>query len=438
MNIFLLHPTDTLFFRDGRPMSGSLTGHGAAWPLPTVINHAFHAALHRAGATFDETHVHRRGRSGDYTDTRDRKFGSLVSAGPFPVCTNGAAHTWFFPRPLDAGKPDSTEVTLQPLSTHPYPSSLPSPLQYAAANTQPPNKETPNAWWSEGAWNTYLGSRQRDNLSARIFFKSDADFADTEHTIGIGISADTGTQNEEQFYSAHYLRLRDGWRLGSLAEALDKVDGDSTTKRDLLEILFPNSDTRTPVIVGGQQRLCTVERHNSEKLPFPVGAEINGTRVKWVLLTPAIFPQIGEHKGGWLPSWIDHESGRVMLLDGPGKNFAERHKVAVGKSIAARLVAAVTGKPVPVTGYALPNTVDPDRTEGGSKSAHLAVPAGSVYYFEAETSGAAQVLAAALNWHGAGDTTTIRNRRSTLFGEKGFGLGVCGNWECLPASQTPD
>ena len=127
-----------------------------------------------------------------------------------------------------------------------------------------------------------------------------------------------------------------------------------------------------------------------------------------------------------------------MLLDGPGKNFAERHKVAAGKSIAARLVAAVTGKPVPVTGYALPNTADPDRTEGGSKSAHLAVPAGSVYYFEAETSDAAQALAAALNWHGAGDTTTIRNRRSTLFGEKGFGLGVCGNWECLPASQTPD
>ena len=45
------------------------------------------------------------------------------------------------------------------------------------------------------------------------------------------------------------------------------------------------------------------------------------------------------------------------------------------------------------------------------------------------TSLAAIALAAALNWHG-GDTagTTIRNRRSTLLGEKGFGLGVCGTW----------
>ena len=62
MNTILLEPTDVLFFRDGRPMSGSLSGHGAAWPLPNVISHAFHAALHRAA--LDGVHLHRRGRSG--------------------------------------------------------------------------------------------------------------------------------------------------------------------------------------------------------------------------------------------------------------------------------------------------------------------------------------------------------------------------------------
>ena len=30
----LLQPNDVLFFRDGRPMSGSLAGHSVAWPLP--------------------------------------------------------------------------------------------------------------------------------------------------------------------------------------------------------------------------------------------------------------------------------------------------------------------------------------------------------------------------------------------------------------------
>ncbi len=47
MTPIILHPTDVLFFRDGRPISGSLAGHGAAWPMPTVVNAALHAALHR-------------------------------------------------------------------------------------------------------------------------------------------------------------------------------------------------------------------------------------------------------------------------------------------------------------------------------------------------------------------------------------------------------
>ena len=41
INTILLQPTDVLFFRDGRPMEGSLAGHGAAWPLPNVTDAAF-------------------------------------------------------------------------------------------------------------------------------------------------------------------------------------------------------------------------------------------------------------------------------------------------------------------------------------------------------------------------------------------------------------
>ena len=68
--------------------------------------------------------------------------------------------------------------------------------------------------------------------------------------------------------------------------------------------------------------------------------------------------------------------------------------------------------------------------EGGAKSAHLAVPAGAVYYFEADSEDQAQKLASALNWHGSTteNPSTIINRRSTLFGEKGFGLGLCSEW----------
>lgn len=466
MNTLLLHPTDTLFFRDGRPMSGSLSGHGAAWPLPTVLNAALHAALHRADlekVLGDRVHGHDQIRLAKGSRERiaeaTRKFGSLLTAGPFPVQTKDdkgqplAGPQWFFPRPLDAGirkqtmngvtlEDEVAAATLLPLQEvlRQPETSLPSPLQHPVANLFGATKKAPSAWWTTEAWTAYINAQASPIAAsseaaayAKLHFQNDTDFSDTEHNMGIGISAETGTQNGEQFYSAHSLRLREGWSLGTLAEAQDKKNGDPNDKRDLLATLFPNNGTRTPVIVGGQQRLCTVERHSTSKLPLPIGPAITGTLVKWVLLTPAIFPEIGEHKGGWLPSWIHHASGQVMLKQGntnrlnPEGREAWRKRVAQFPSIQAKLVAAITGKALPVTGYALPHEAA-DREHGGAKSTHLAVPAGSVYYFEADTPEAAQALAAALNWHGAGDTSTIRNRRSTLMGEKGFGLGVCGTW----------
>jgi len=84
-------------------------------------------------------------------------------------------------------------------------------------------------------------------------------------------------------------------------------------------------------------------------------------------------------------------------------------------------------KPLVVTGWALPDEASEEK--GGAQSSHLAVPAGAVYYFEADNGTEAQKLAGVLNWHGLElPPTTFKNRRSTLLGEKGFGLGVCGTW----------
>ena len=86
-----------------------------------------------------------------------------------------------------------------------------------------------------------------------------------------------------------------------------------------------------------------------------------------------------------------------------------------------------------VTGWALPDEAVGE--QGGAQSTHFAVPAGAVYYFEAASPNEAKNLADALNWHGAingTETRKIKNRRSTLLGEKGFGLGVCGTWDFFP------
>jgi CRISPR-associated protein Cmr3 len=443
MNQILLQPSDVLFFRDGRPMGGSLSGHGAAWPLPSVTNAALHAALHRA--EIKEVHAHRRGRSGIYGEERDRKFGSLLTAGPFPVFEN----QWYFPRPLDAGVPGTPEASFFPLATDSdrKQSSLPKPLRHPVANSKAPCKEPVAPWWNREAWSAYLGTG-----GGSPDFKNDADFSDTESTYGIGIDAETSTQDGERFYSAHYLRLREGCRMGLLATAEDKVGNDRDNRRDLLHSLFPNSPnsgSRTPVIVGGQQRVCSAVRDEITVCPMPMGktdgfAE-NGVKclVKWVLLSPAIFPKIEartntagnpihSHPGGWLPNWVSPDSGEVLLKTGDterrGGEFREawRTRVRSEPPVHATLVAAVTGKPLPVTGYALDNGLE-DRAPG-PKPTHLAVPAGAVYYFEADTKADARALAAALNWHGAYPGTEVKNRRSTLMGEKGFGLGVCGTW----------
>ncbi|MCX6879323.1 MAG: hypothetical protein NTW21_36795 [Verrucomicrobia bacterium] len=456
MNAFLLAPTDILFFRDGRPMSGSLSGHGAAWPLPTVTNAAFHAALWRA--KFADVHPHDQIRLQDHKRERirkdDRKFGSLLTAGPFPVSPQGA---WFFPRPLDAGVNSFPVATFLPLARDLISgnSSLPTLLKYPVTNTKDASKDLIAPWWNTAAWRTYLGTVATDSPPT-LGFKSDSDFCDAESSFGIGLDDATDAQDGERFYSAHYLRLREGWKLGLLASAHDKINGNQENTRDLLESLFPNSGTKTPVIVGGQQRLCSVQRRAIEACSdFPLGKscgfkdQATGKHlVKWVLLTPAIFPAINTHTGGWLPSWINM-SGEVQLLDGPGKNFAARHKGKAGSRIPATLVAAVVGKPIPVTGYALDNGLE-DR-KPGPKHTHLAVPAGSVYYFEcaegppSDPELHARALAAALNWHGSAQSeisnfkSQIQNRRSTLMGEKGFGLGVCGTWNfsCQDISGPP-
>jgi hypothetical protein len=125
-------------------------------------------------------------------------------------------------------------------------------------------------------------------------------------------------------------------------------------------------------------------------------------------------------------------AGEVLLLDGAGREKARRKSLLAGRRIRANLVAAIVPKPLVVTGWALPDEHGENERErtGGAQSTHLAVPAGAVYYFEADSVDEARKLAAALNWHGSeSNPTTIKNRRSTLLGEKGFGLGVCGTWQ---------
>lgn len=463
MNVLLLRPHDVLFFRDGRPMTGAFAGHGAAWPLPQVAGAALHAALRAADLN---PHWHRHLRHNGKVADRIRVFGSLVSVGPFPVRLTAGAAGWYFPRPLDL----LTE-TLKP-SLLPAPgdwretSSLPPPLTHALVHchSERLSKETAaKAWLSCDAYNAYL----RGNPEAPQADETcdDADIADAESTVGIAIDPHTQTtghgQAEGMIYSAQYLRLREDWRMGVLAQTEEKTDDDSNRREDQIAQWM-----RAPkaLVFGGQQRLCTASRLPLDgRLPLPIGmregfaaATNDRVLVKWVLLSPAVWPAIAggtsrrntpraAHPGGWLPGWIDPASGAVLLRSVDTAMRRERRHLNYEQKgyatdfggaapIQAKLVAALVPKPVVITGWALADEALGDDGRPGAKTTHLAVPAGAVYYFEAAASDA-QRLADALNWDGGGNGRQIKNRRSTLFGEKGFGLGVCGTWS--PAPRPP-
>jgi CRISPR-associated protein Cmr3 len=416
MPVYRITPYDVLFFRDARPFEAG-GGHGARWPEPNIMFDALHAALHRAfpGAPAEWENQHLMGTSGEI---RDKRFGSLQSAGPFPILRD----QWLFPRPQDY----MGDGILAPLKTAAGVSDLSACLKYPLGNTALPSKEEIAPWWSKKAMEAYLGAQSVPSaglVEVREIYAS-------EWTTGIGIDSDTQTQDGERLYSAEYLRLGKDAHMGLIATMLqdDQSEG--------IAHLF--SDNKT-IIVGGQQRACSVEQQNisiSDVLPF--GPTITRDRIKWVLLTPTVFPAIPEntgkgvkaHPGGWLPSWVDHETGKVKLLHGGvGKNKARRMRLPTGKELDVHLVAARIPKPIAISGWS-----ERLHTEGvrGATPTVLAVPAGAVYYFEGPD---AAKLAELLNWHGkeTQNAQRIVNRRSTLWGEQGFGIGVCGTWDFGPS-----
>lgn len=480
MHQLLLQPADVLFFRDGRPMTHASIGHGAAWPLPNVLNAALHAALHRAFVEqqADGRRVATKGRSHarasrDASGARvyapkgqdDRHFTDVWTVGPFPVKQG----QWYFPRPADAQEKGSIAVTLQPyLKTAQSPGSLPHPLQYAVADTKEATKQKPEPWLTARAFTACLDPDA--DSAPPSDFAADTAFADTEYTVGIGINPATQTtgqgEAEGRIFSAQYLRLVEDTRLGMLAG-----DNDDLTIREL----FPEP---RQIVVGGQQRICRVEPSTlppGQRLPLPCGwteperLQRSGDGkylIKWVLITPAVWPEIAagrtaagrvllSHPGGWLPNWIslnwsptsgcakdDDRNGEVLLRLRPERDKGQhrlewRTAVQQAGTIKARLVAALVPKPITITGWSLPGQFADNTGGSGAKSTHLAVPAGAVYYFEADVADGpdparhARNLLNALNWHGATPGTQIRNRRSALLGEKGFGLGVCGTWTGL-------
>lgn len=411
-------PADTLFCRDGRPLAaGSSFGRGAYWPLPTVLHSAIRSALLRAiGDTPDRRIQPGTLRRGSPTgNVGSLAFQWLHLHGPFPV--DDAGTTWFpaprdlLPNKSEGNRPAYFRITPAKSGKNSESlSNLPSPLTHLVASFAPPSKETLPDWVEFSFLNDYLAGAQALPVADK------PSLWDTDHRIGVALDDASHTAVTGQLFAAEHLRLRRGVKLRfgvSLPPTHKAENGEGKALGALRQSLLQ---------LGGEQRFGLLLEANQE-LQLP-RVEVKGVHVKWLLLTPAIFAH------GWRPGWVDeHGNVKLRVVDKEARREFRRQRrdradwrydeaTDAAETINARLVAACLGKPQPVGGWELLHERDGQVT-GGGKATHLAVPSGSVFYFQAASEPDAAKLVQALQGR----------CRSDFFGEKGLGLGVCGNWQ---------
>jgi len=401
-------PRDVLFFRDARPMEGSFSGGGANWPLPSTWHSAMISAMYRKWperhGTWEKEHLHRKNKSDRKFGSSQLRFGGLKTWGPFP----SAGREIFFPVPGDITRDSkgTDSVSVYPVEVN-YPNN--APLASLAVNMADPSKDTPGQWISAENLSAYLENREFRTVESEALYN-------VEPRPGISINVESGTAKKGIFYSAEYLRLRDHISMTAFAECYSL--GRDGVNYDLIEKLI-SEDPSFSMTFGGQQGVVFLEEARMSPLYFPDLSHISGRFLKWVLLSPAVFVQ-----HGWAPGWIDStEGGWKVRLKVPlprEKNESRkswRTRLQSAPPINAFLSAAALGKPRAFSGW---REIFSDSVEmkSGPGRTLLAVPAGSVFYFECASDEDAMNLAGHL--HG--------KVKSDILGEQGFGLGVCGTW----------
>ncbi len=385
-------PRDVLFFRDAKPMEASSVGCGANWPLPNTLHDSMISAMKKFWPKPQEWEFeHKHKNSYDRReDLENLRFGGLLNTGLFP-CRNGEI---FYPCPADID-PDGNKMLLKEFSGA---INLAEFLKYGCTLKGKPTKKKVPAWISEKQMRSYLDGEG-------VEFETDAaPLFDKENRTGIAIDAKYGSTEKGKFYLAEYLRLREDAALKGFVACESVCHGKNQT--DVVERFFAES-VEHAVVLGGQQGVAQVMASPLAKdLPAVLpGGDGCGCYLKWILLSPAIFD------GGWLPDWTNAETGAVMLPSEkperiPGESRSE-WRLRFPESLKANLVAARMEKPLVISGWNL--------RKGGPRTTRLAVPAGSVYWFKADSPEDATALCAAL--HG--------RFKSNYYGEKGFGLGIC-------------
>jgi CRISPR-associated protein Cmr3 len=231
------------------------------------------------------------------------------------------------PMPADVVKVGNRYELLRPSHNMPFTTNLPNnSLRLLWARTGERISEA-KGWLPESEWANYLQGQP----PSQVVLTEDL-FA-FEPRFGIAIDADKGTTEEAMLYQARFVRLTKETALWA------EVDGVSLNEGGFLRF-------------GGEGRAAVYEALSQQESLRPLSQfnfASNSNCFKVVLVTPAWF------SGGWQPK--DGDWSKVF-----------------GASV--HLVSAAVPRPLLLGGF--------DVAKGVPKPMRAFVPAGAVYFFEAD------------------------------------------------------
>lgn len=336
MKIFI-EPNDVLMFRDGKPFSGGDDHYarGIFPPSPATFYGAIRSKIlseqYPQYESFKADNVPEDVKNEIGTQST---YGSLIISNFFLAQRENGLGYPLFPVPKDLARLKEEKEKLVILIPHNqagdklkfnFPLPFLTPLWL---KDERPLEET-SGFLSIDQMKKYLVGEvpneviTRDSLYQR------------EERVGIKKDRSRRSAATGALYSVEYFRLKQG-----VGFALDLSGVISLPKEGLLRL-------------GGDHRSAYYQEMTFAMPDIEMVKERvqKSKRFKVIFLTPALF------NNGWLPDWIDKESG-TGNIDG----------------IVLRLISAAIGKPVPIGGF--------DFVKKMPKEMKKAVPAGSVYYFE--------------------------------------------------------
>jgi len=381
MKLFL-QPTDTFFFRDGRPFTKGeqSEGHSIFPPHPSTILGALRSAYI---AELGDLSRFYSGGMRETIGTPESLCNAIRLRSVLLANDRANRLELFFPAALDLidrkdeprgnGAPPSLHRLTPKRSDFTSNGTLDYPLSWSTSESI---ESDVDGLLDMGAFSRYL----RGN-DTPLLLTERATLIERESKIGIARSRETLSSEEQMLYRIEMSRFKDND--GSYGFVVDYECPESLPHRGLLKL-------------GGEGKSFVYQNIEVDMSPLfshldAVKTAIQSTgRFKLYFATPAIF------KHGWLPSWL---SDYTL----PGAYLPEN-----AAPISLRLITAAVDKPVPVGGW--------DMAKGEAKPTLLAVPAGSVYYFELLDRDRIDDLINAFHYQNISDERA----------DEGFGLALVG------------